>query len=105
MISRRKLILFATIFIGTQTVYADGLGWLFHPGKSDPNSEFHKRLPEHFKDDITSDQNAEKLKLTSAEKHQALVWGLSNDEEKRYLFLMQNQSGYFYGVKIIKTPE
>lgn len=63
---------------------------------NDPNLEYHKRLPLAFNDDITSDQDAAKVKLTPVQKHEALVWGLSNREEKRYLFLMENKSGWYF---------
>ena len=47
-------------------------------------------------DDITSDQDSHKLTLTEAQLHQAAVWGLSTDEEKRYVQLMQNRSALYY---------
>lgn len=100
----KKTALLACILLGAQHADASSLGWLFSPGKADPNSQFHNRLPEHFVDDITSDQNPDAIKLTPAEQHQALVWGLSSSEEKRYLSLMQNQSGYFYGTQSVSSP-
>jgi len=47
-------------------------------------------------DDITSDQDINKLELNEAQKHEALVWGLTEAEEKRYVLLMENQSKTFY---------
>ena len=47
-------------------------------------------------DDITAEQETSKLSLTPAELHEAAVWGLSLDEEKRYCLLMQNRSGIYY---------
>lgn len=47
-------------------------------------------------DDIVADQNMETLKLTESQLHEAKVWGLSLDEEKRYVLLMQNRSGLYY---------
>jgi len=46
--------------------------------------------------DITSDQDANKLTLTEAQLHESSVWGLTVDEEKRYVQLMQNRSGLYY---------
>ena len=47
-------------------------------------------------DDITPDQNTNTITLTEAQLHDASVWGLTDDEEKRYLQLMQNRSGLYY---------
>lgn len=47
-------------------------------------------------DDITADQNIDTLKLTEAQLHEARVWELTEDEEKRYVLLMQNRSGVYY---------
>ena len=46
--------------------------------------------------DITSDQDANKLTLTETQLHDASVWDLTMDEEKRYVQLMQNRSGIYY---------
>lgn len=78
------------------TAQASFLGWRFSPGLKKPNSEFAARAGLAFHDDITPDQDVKKMKLTQAQQHQALVWGLSQDEEKRYVALMQNRSGYYY---------
>lgn len=54
-------------------------------------------------DDVLSEQDADSLKLTEVQQHEARVWGLSEDEEKRYVHLMQNRSGvYFKGLH--QTP-
>ena len=47
-------------------------------------------------DDITSEQDANKLTLTESQIHEASVWGLTVDEEKRYVQLMQNRSALYY---------
>lgn len=47
-------------------------------------------------DDVTSDQDINQVKLTDAQKHEAGVWGLTVDEEKRYVLLMQNRSALYY---------
>ena len=47
-------------------------------------------------DDITPDQDTNKLSLTETQLHDASVWGLTDDEEKRYVQLMQNRSGLYY---------
>ena len=46
--------------------------------------------------DITPEQDANKLKLSETQLHEASVWGLTVDEETRYLQLMQNRSGLYY---------
>ncbi|MCE3237396.1 MAG: hypothetical protein K0R24_377 [Gammaproteobacteria bacterium] len=82
-------------------------GWRFLPDSKDKdaNAEFHQRLPEKFQDDMTEEQEASKVILTAREQHEAKAWGLSLDEEKRYLFLMQNQSGLHYGRKDVSPVE
>ncbi|MGQ3887839.1 TIGR03759 family integrating conjugative element protein [Legionella sp. CNM-1927-20] len=47
-------------------------------------------------DDITTDQNFDKLILNPAQLHEAQVWGLTLEEEKRYVLLMQNRSKVYY---------
>ncbi len=47
-------------------------------------------------DDVYSDQNIDDVKLTPEQKHEAVVWGLTQNEEKRYLLLMQNRSGNYW---------
>ena len=47
-------------------------------------------------DDITKEQDMNALKLTPMQLHEAKVWGLTLDEEKRYVFLMQNRSAVYY---------
>lgn len=96
-------VFFGVVFI-SNNANASIFGWnLGASNKNDPNSEYHKRLPLAFKDDVTSDQDSNKIKLTDAQKHQALVWGLSDQQEKRFVFLMQNRSGnYFKNTKL--TP-
>ncbi|STX50937.1 bile acid beta-glucosidase [Legionella busanensis] len=47
-------------------------------------------------DDITSDQNLNELVLNPKQIHEAKVWGLTIEEEKRYVFLMQNRSQFYY---------
>ena len=47
-------------------------------------------------DDITPDQDMNRLTLTETQLHEASVWGLTIDEEKRYVQLMQNRSGLYY---------
>lgn len=47
-------------------------------------------------DELTSDQDFNKLTLTEKQLHEAKVWGLNLDEEKRYVFLMQNKSKLYY---------
>lgn len=47
-------------------------------------------------DDITSDQDMNTLKLTPLQMHESKVWGLTEEEEKRYVFLMNNRSSVYY---------
>ncbi|MDW9178620.1 TIGR03759 family integrating conjugative element protein [Legionella pneumophila] len=47
-------------------------------------------------DELTSEQDINKIKLTEAQIHEAKVWGLTTDEEKRYALLMQNKSKFYY---------
>ncbi|WP_028389157.1 TIGR03759 family integrating conjugative element protein [Legionella fairfieldensis] len=49
-----------------------------------------------YQDDITADQGMDDLTLDSKALHEAQVWGLSVEEEKRYLALMKNRSAFFY---------
>ena len=91
-------------------VFAGSNGWAYDPKNHNDekitvnaahtkvvNHNFYKRLPQGYVDDITSDQDVDKFKLTAVQKHQALVWGLSKGEEQRYVALMKNQSGFFFG--------
>ena len=72
---------------------------------SDPNSGYYLKTATPFKDDITSDQSSEKIKLTDEQKHQAKVWGVSEKEEKRYVMLMQNKAGTYYEGKNMTPVE
>lgn len=47
-------------------------------------------------EDLTDEQNSQALNLTPAQIHEAKVWGLTLEEERRYVFLMQNRSGVYY---------
>lgn len=47
-------------------------------------------------EDITSDQDIDKVKLSEKDKHHAKAWDITEDEEKRYLLLMQNKSSVYY---------
>ncbi|CZH50228.1 TIGR03759 family integrating conjugative element protein [Legionella pneumophila serogroup 1] len=47
-------------------------------------------------DDLTPEQDIKKITLTEAQLHEAKVWGLTPDEEKRYVLLMQNKSKFYY---------
>lgn len=47
-------------------------------------------------DDITSEQDINKVNLTPEQQHEALVWGITKLDEKRYVLLMQNKSKTFY---------
>jgi integrating conjugative element protein (TIGR03759 family) len=47
-------------------------------------------------EDVTSDQDIKNIKLTEQQIHEANVWNLTPEEEKRYVLLMQNRSGTYY---------
>ena len=47
-------------------------------------------------DDITSEQDINTLQLTEQQLHEAKVWNLTLEEEKRYVLLMQNRSKIYY---------
>lgn len=47
-------------------------------------------------DDTSSDQDIHDVQLSTAQIHEAKVWGLTADEEKRYVLLMQNKSAIYY---------
>ncbi|MFO2564085.1 TIGR03759 family integrating conjugative element protein [Legionella pneumophila serogroup 1] len=47
-------------------------------------------------DDLTSKQDINKITLTDTQLHEAKVWGLMPEEEKRYVLLMQNKSKLYY---------
>ena len=47
-------------------------------------------------DDISADQDIHAVQLSPARIHEAKVWDLTPDEEKRYVLLMQNKSAIYY---------
>lgn len=47
-------------------------------------------------DDLTSEQDFKKIQLDEKQLHEAKVWDLTVEEEKRYVFLMQNRSKIYY---------
>lgn len=47
-------------------------------------------------DDLTSEQDFNKINLNESQLHEAKVWGLTPEEEKRYVLLMQNKSKFYY---------
>lgn len=47
-------------------------------------------------EDLTSDQNLSQVHLNEKQLHEAKVWELTIDEEKRYVLLMQNRSKIYY---------
>lgn len=48
---------------------------------------------------VPSDIDVNSIKLTAAEKHQAVVWGLSEHQEQRYVALMRGKMGFYYKAK------
>lgn len=47
-------------------------------------------------DDITTEQDINKVQLNEQQLHEAKVWELTLQEEKRYVLLMQNRSKIYY---------
>lgn len=47
-------------------------------------------------DDLTEEQELSEVVLTKEDQHEAKVWQLSIEEEKRYKLLMQNKSKVYY---------
>lgn len=84
--------------------WADPTGWTYAPGRHDPNSGFHDRMPATFHDDILVGQ-VEQIKLTKADLQQAANWGLSNDEEKRYITIMQNRGAHYFKTQVLQTQD
>lgn len=58
-----------------------------------------------FADDISADQDINKLTLDEKQLHEAQVWKLSGTEEKRYVLLMQNKSALYYKDKPLSPVE
>lgn len=97
----------------TTVVSAESDGWVVKQGErasdnplsqTKANAAFLKRYP-IFVDDITPDQHLNKVKLTPAQIHQAKVWELTLDQEKRYVLLMQNRSGVQYAGQKLSPVE
>lgn len=97
-----SLLLLCLLCCWATPARASIFGWHFSSSNnntkelSDPNSDYLVRTQLPYADDITSDQDINKVTLTPEQKHQALVWGLTEDQEKRYVLLMQNRSGLYY---------
>ena len=96
---KKTIVMLLGLGLSCAVFASDNSGWQFTPGEKNPNQEFYNKTHAAFKDDITADQDPKKITLTKAQKHQALAWGLSEDQEKRYVMLMENQSGFFLSVK------
>lgn len=103
----KSLFIISAVFLITPSYAANG--WNFFNNKDitkkDEKTKTKTKIKNHelyirgilaFQDDITKDQDLDKLKLTEEEKHQAQVWGLTKEQEKRYTFLMNNKSGTYY---------
>ena len=68
------------------------------PGRENhnPDKDTAKRGLRAKHDDITPDQQGHPVRLAPEDLHQAQVWGLSKEEEQRYLQLMQNRSANYW---------
>ena len=99
----RKIVTLTLLMIFLPCIATAEGGWHFFSSakQTDPNAEYHKRYPGESQDDITPDQDINKVTLSADEQHEALVWGLSETEEKRYVLLMKNKSGVHYKNKDI----
>lgn len=71
-------------------------GWQLTAQTQDKNSHFTQRTALPMSNGLTADQDVDAVKLTPGEKHEALVWGMSDKEEKTYVLLMKNQAGVYY---------
>jgi len=69
------------------------------------DSDIYQVSHKQFSDDMTKGQDIEKLTLNEAQVHEAQVWNLSEQEEKRYVFLMQNRSALYYEDKPLSPVE
>lgn len=95
-----KPILFAIALMSTPHVHAE----LNIPGLSTQrintlvtqDATLGKTGLTHNIDDIVASQDINHMNLTEQQIHEADVWGLTADEEKRYVLLMQNRSGLYY---------
>lgn len=47
-------------------------------------------------DDVTEEQDIEKVQLSDSDLHHAKVWGITEEEEKRFKILMDNKSQVYY---------
>lgn len=47
-------------------------------------------------DDLTSEQDINKIQLNEQQLHESKVWNLTIEEEKRYVLLMKNRSKIYY---------
>lgn len=91
MIKLQHLTLLVSLAIALPAIAADG--WELR--RSDPNSDFHSRLPEPMIDDVSQDDK-ENIRLNAGQKHHAKVWALTDEQEKRYVLLMSGKSGWYY---------
>lgn len=97
----KKSLLLSLMFLNVQA-YADLTipGIAMHHNNSNALASTDKTLAKTGlsvnEDDITAEQDMNTLKLTPLQLHEARVWGLTEEEEKRYVFLMQNRSAVYY---------
>jgi len=108
---RNMMMTIPLLYLLNPIAQANPFGWHFFnkaqsaTHNSDINAAFHERLPLMFRDDITEDQDIKKLKLTPVQKHQALVWQLTTQQEKRYVLLMRNRSHLYYAKRPLSPVE
>ncbi|QLZ70964.1 TIGR03759 family integrating conjugative element protein (plasmid) [Legionella sp. PC1000] len=97
----KKSLLLSLMFLNVQA-HADLTipGIVMHHNNSNALASTDKTLAKTGlsvnEDDITAEQDMNTLKLTPLQLHEARVWGLTEEEEKRYVFLMQNRSAVYY---------
>jgi integrating conjugative element protein (TIGR03759 family) len=101
----KALLFVCVITITTQALAISAWKMGYGSEREDPNSNYRKRTAVALTDGLSKDQDVDKVTLTAAQKHQALVWSLSHQEEKRYVLLMQNKAGVFYAGKHLSPLE
>ena len=74
-------------------------------GKMVQDPGTYQRGLREYHDDVYSDQNIKNVKLTPEQVHQAITWGLTKTEEKRYVILMKNRSGLYWKNKGLSPVE
>lgn len=95
MFKRLLILMYLLPVIASAGVYLPGIDdAVLDDGATDV--DFAKTGISQNIDDITEEQDIDKVTLSAEDKHQALVWALSEKEMKRYKLLMDNKSAVYY---------